>query len=342
MLFNNRFFLLYILGGILLFSCASTKKETNKSIPLWADAQTIYQFFPQEKYIACVGYGNTEENARLNSDAELASYFNHSVSVQTCAIETLKNNYKTTDITRSIEREIQISSQTDFVALHHTEPYFINSTNKYIVCAYIEKKEAWEILEPKLISEASAIESAYKKSQIEKELFQRIILLNEVQNHSKYFYDIYYQVVAILPEEAIHFSKYDGIIQTVQIELKKLKPEASISIKIQDDKTNRIKTKLYEVFSKEGFSIVTGAALYSIDVLIECEISEKGEAFVSYPNISILIKKNNGKTISSWAKQIPKVAAYTKEACERMVLNKIEKELDSVFINEVLNNRSFQ
>lgn len=341
MLFNKRLFLLYNIIGILLLSCASTKKD-NKSIPLWVDSQTIYQAFPREDYIASVGYGNTDENARLNADAELASYFYHSVSVQTVATETMKNYYETTDISRKIEREIQSLSQTEFVALHHTEPYFNKSNNKYIVCSYIDKKEAWQILKPKLTSESSAIERAYKKSQIENELFQRIILLNEVQNHSKRFYDIYYQVVAILPEEAVPFSKYDGIIQTVQIELKRVKPEASISIKIQDDKTNRIKTKLYEVFSKEGFSIVTGAALYSIDVLIEFEISEKGEAFVSYPNISILIKKNNGKTISSWAKQIPKVAAYTKEACERMVLNKIEKELDSVFINEVLNNRSFQ
>ena len=340
MLFNNRFFLLYMICGILLFSCASTKKESNKSIPLWVDSQTLYQVFPQEDFIACVGSANTEENARLNSDAELASYFYKSVSVQTLATEIMKNNDEAMTISRSIDREIQISSQTEFVALHHTEPYFNTTNNRYIVCAYIEKKEAWQVLKPKLISESSAIENAYKKSQVENELFQKIVLLNEVKNHSKHFYDIYYQAVAILPEEAESFSKYDKMIQSVQIELKELKPYANISIRIQNDKTNRVKTKLSEVFSEEGFSIVYGASLYFLDVKIEHEISEIEEAFVSYPNISIEIKKNNGKSISSWAKQIPKVAAYTKESCERMAINQIEKELDTVFINEVLNNRS--
>ena len=323
----------------LFLACSSTKINEDNGQPLWADTETLSQAFPEEEFIARIGYGNDENIANLNADAEISSFFFHTVSVQSSANEKMFSNENVTEIIRNVNRKIETNSDSELIALRHTDSWYDRNRKRYIVCAYIDKKEAWRIIEPKIRSEAIAFENEYKESKAQPDGFLNVCFLNSALKHYEDFYDLYNFVMIIFPERINQFSEINKLFQQARIEKQKLQSVVHIDLKISGDTTNRIKTKMNQLLSEEGFSIGSVKSFYVAKISIELSSFENDDVYISYPQISISIEKKDGETIVSWAKQFSKISAYSKEACERMSLNKIEKELESNFITNVINAR---
>lgn len=336
---------LFLFCGVtfLLFGCASTGLEKQNDAPLWLYSDTIPQIFPNEEFLARTAFADDAESARLRADSELSSFF--SAEIQSCAYadETFLNSQDSfgskTNKIRNLSRQIEVSSHGELVALCHTDVFFDKGRKQFAVCAYINREEAWNLLEPRLRSKSQGLEKAYQKSHGEKERFTKIILLNSVLKESDEFYSLYFLACGIVPKKAESFSKIDTLIQNAESESLRLKTLTKILIQADGDDKERLKTKLSEIFSKEGFSVGDDGAVYSVNVKTAFAISENGGIFISYPQISLLVRNADGIVLSSWAKQISKISAYTREACERMVWGRIEKELESNFIEECLNGK---
>ena len=97
---------------------------------------------------------------------------------------------------------------------------------------------------------------------------------------------------------------------------------------------NILKTKIENLLSINGFTISDSNEFYKCEILADIRGQEYGKVFIIYPQLSIIIKNNEGLGISSFARQLEKVSSYTQETTERIALNKIENELESCFIKE--------
>lgn len=324
--------------------CASSKirEPQNKEIPLWASNETINQIFPEEDFIARIGFGKTEIFARLNADSELSTYFSAKIENTVFASENYVNQNDETSVQKQLSKNISLEGNSEVFALRHTDSYFDKKRGAFIVCAYINRKEAWSLIEPKLNSVSKAVNSLYSESQKSNENFFKIIQLHSVLQKSEEFYKLYFLAEGIVPQKAKQFYTTQGIIQNSQNESVKLKQNSVIFANVQGDDSGRIKTKVSEVLSKNGFSVSDfrrdSDSSYSLNANVNIEISENCGFFVCYPQISISVKTAEGKTVFSFSKQIEKVASYTKESCERMALSKLEKEIEENFIK----NRSAQ
>lgn len=318
--------------------CASSKirEPQNKEIPLWASNETINQIFPEEDFIARIGFGETENFARLNADSELSTYFSAKIENTVFASENYVNQNDETSVQKQLSKNISLEGNSELFALRHTDSYFDKKRGTFIVCAYINRNEAWNLTEAKLNSISKAINSLYSESQKSNENFFKIIQFHSVLQKSEEFYKLYFLAEGIAPQKAKEFHTTQGIIQNAQNEIVKLKQKSVIFVNVQGDDSGRIKTKISEVLSKNGFSVSDfrrdSDSFYSLNANVNIEISENGGFFVCYPQISLSVKTAEGNTISSFAKSFEKVASYTKESCSRMVFSKIENELEKNFI----------
>ena len=325
--------------SLILFSCTTTKLKNKESIPLWSSQETIEDVYPYKDYLTAIGTGITPQAAKMNADSELSAFFNQTVKSETSAQEKLINQNNSTAISKSIERNIEISTSAELIALKHTDSYFDNKRGSYYVCSYIERNEAWKLLEPKLISSVNSFESAYSNIKHSNDALTKIILQNNALNSSNTFYTYYYLATGITPEKAIHFSKYDNQIQNLINENSLQKQKTKILVQIENDTTNRIKILIEEILKKNGFTITQQNEDYKIHGLAAYSIQESGDFYITYPQIEIIITKSGNKNLASFARQLGKVSSYTKDAAERMAINKIETELKKSFISECFNDK---
>lgn len=332
---TKLFFLL--LCGMVFSGCTSTKTETAQPAPLWAEYETLARAFPPEEYIARLGSADTADSARVKADAELSAYFSQTVSMSTAADERVSSDGTKDRQSRTLALDIKVSSRQELLALRHTEPYFDRARKSYVVCAYINREEAWILVEPKLKSLAAKFENAYQNSRSETELLQKILLLQSIQRQSPEFYDLYGFARGIAPQKAESFSSTDELIQTAAVENRRLKQNAGILVRVSGDETGRVRTKVGELLRKSGFLLAEKNALYTTNVSVSAEGAENGAAFISYPQVSVEIERAGGTVLASYAKQMEKVSAYTKEAAVRMALHTIETELERSFLRDCLN-----
>ena len=295
------FWLFVFLAGFNIISCTTLKNAQNVNSLDWIKIKETSDVYPKERFLSSVGIGKTPEIAKNNADAELSSYF--SVFVKSNSF--FKENFSTANDEISSQKEfvktVFLNSETKLFALKHSDVYFDRDSQNYVVYAYINREDALIFVEPKIQEKAACIDSFFQKAKSENENFYKIIFLNKVLNESQDFYDLYYFLLGINSEKA---KEYFFITEEIKKSIKQifeLKQKSKIFIKADVDVEDRIKTKLAEIFSKEGFLVVdvsensvnNGTNFYTVNIFVDFKIFENNGIFTSYPNLNIYIKDMN-------------------------------------------------
>ena len=322
----------------MIYGCASTPHKSSTT-PAWISYETINQVFPEKEYITGIGSGVNPTTAQLKADAELSSYFSQNIKSITQAEENYLNKNNSTSSQKSINRTITISTDSELIGLKHTDSFFNKKENLYYICAYINRNEAWNLIEPKLQSYTDNFENAKSSSLNETEPFNKIIFQKRALQKAEEFYNLYYLSYSITPENTKLYSHIDSEIQKLSYENFELISKIKIQTVSHGDSSNRIKTKTEEILSNEGFIISQTKASYIATININ-NIAEKSEDIYNvYPQIKIVIEKSDGTAIALYSKKFGKFSSYTKEAAERLALNKLETELEKNLINNLLYDK---
>ncbi len=318
---------------IFFTGCVSKQSlDSHNSIPLWLSNETINEVFPNEDYLAFVSYGKTLENARANADTELSSYFNQKIESSVLGEELFVEKNDVYHSQKNLTKTVKISTESDLIALRHTDPYYNKVEENYYICSYINRSEAWNLLEPKLNSSIKSFEQYKDRSKMELDIFKKLKLQNKALVYGQDFYKSYYLAIGIYPEKAESYSNIDLEIRELESTNFLLKNKNPFSIICNGDNSNRIITKIEELLSGDGLIVSQTNAIYCLRVNCNYDVQEIGETFVVYPQINILIETRDGVSQASFSKQLSKVSSYTKDAAERLALNKIEIELENNFI----------
>ena len=156
--------------SFLIFGCNSVPDgmavKNQSKIPLWTSYDTISHVFPNSDYIARIGHGDNAESAKLNADSELASYFNHSVKTDIVARQNYSNQKGKSDIQKYLTKNISVQNDVEVIGLKHTDFYFDSAHNDFIVCSFINRNDAWKLLEPKLVRAVNFINTRGKSVDI--------------------------------------------------------------------------------------------------------------------------------------------------------------------------------
>lgn len=323
----------------MIVSCAS-KPQGKNNAPAWFSYESINQVFPEKEYLARIGSGENPQTAQLNADAELSAYFNQKIKTITQAEEKFSNTNNSTSSQKNLTRSVIISSNSELIGLKHTDCFFNKKENRYYICSYINRKETWELIEPKIKSYAIKFENAKQNIENETEPFNKIIIQNKILKEKEIFYNLYYIALGLLPEKAEKYFYLDSELQKLTYDNLSLKKTIKIHFISEGDITNRITTKAEELLSNEGFTISQSKSNYIAKLAVNTTATKSGDIYIIYPQIQITMEKANTTTLANFSKQLGKVSSYTKEAAERLALNKLETELETNFINNLLNTWS--
>ncbi len=131
---------------IFLVSCAtggnnSGLSKTDSNVPKWMT--NIEADFPDSKYLAAVGSGDSRRRAQEDAAAFLAQQFSVNVRVDTVAqqkyAELVKEDKSYKESETTLSHTIGTQANEEFINLKFSDPYTDNTGTAYIV-AYLERQ----------------------------------------------------------------------------------------------------------------------------------------------------------------------------------------------------------
>ena len=179
-------------------------------------------------YIAQLGYGLTKDSAESNALAALSKFFQMNISVQ-AKEQTILNdsNFETT-----LSEEVFVQSYTELFAVHYTKPKYAKKQKQYEVIAYIDRKEAWIIYEPKINDCTSQFEQFYFDAISKNDAILKIAGLSKAYQNAKEN-ELYQKLdfAQILnPNQAEKFSETRNHLLEIEPMLRRIAKQCSISI----------------------------------------------------------------------------------------------------------------
>lgn len=304
--------------------------------PVWYDSlETAY---PENRYIAQIGYGNNRQDAEADAVARIARFFQTTVSTRIEAQESFvsKNGNETKE--KELTAQTIVHSQMNLFAVEYSKPYTDKSIRQTAIVAYIDRNKAWRLYESKMKAYTESFLQHYTAADARQDPLQKYLLFSAAKESANTFLVGYElgMLLAPVPCKAA-YSAVNTEVLALKAKINDLKTACMMQITVVGDTANIIQRKITALLSSEGFAIQKQQAPYHIHVEYTAPIStakdDYGETCVSYPGIEISIE-HNGTAIFSYSKTCSKTVAFTKQKNSTMSYQKIEKELEASFLAE--------
>lgn len=322
---------------IIFFVLSLIFAKPKQDLPLWYDSVTIEEVFPNSKFIARTGFGASAEEAAAFAQADISSYFSQTVVSHTEATSKMTQSGKTSEESRSIERQVVIDSAMQLFAIHKTTPYYDKKTKKYAVCVYLDREEAFSIYEGTLIRLQKKFLSTYNTAEKETDAFKKIIRYSQcVSPAEKYSDSLDFARILYIRGAEKYSDDYDRI-SSIENKIISAKKSVQLNVKVINDSSNKIRNCVKDILSNDGYFISDNESkiMHIVSVNINLNKHVSGESILSEPSVSINIT-NAQENIFAYSKNIQKISGFTEAESflERKAYQSIEQEIQKSFLKE--------
>ena len=293
----------------------------------------LEKVFPSEKYIRAIGEAGSETAAKKAAVSAVAEYFNQEISTQTFVAQSIHKNDSDYQEKADIAQNIVSSSGASLFAVEYISSFYDKRSQKYFVCAYLERSTAWKIISQKADVAITEYKENVREADGQIEPLSKIIMLNKAKKIFEDFDELYKTALVIYPNKCDGMTKFAKMASADLAQLDLLKNHAAITITTRGDNQNRIQTKLASILSSYGLLVASQNGSYTLTANISWNESEFNGVYSSYPQIQITIT-NGTKTIASYSGQCEKTSAYNYDTMTRSAIFSLEELLDEHFISE--------
>lgn len=311
---------LNILYSVLCFAAA----------PAWK--LNLEKQFPSEKYVRAIGEGATESAAKKSALAELSGYFSQTIIVESESYQKIRQAEAGNGTSSDLRENVIIHSDTELFFVRYTTAWADPKSKKVFVCAFIDRKEAWDLITQKMKGLEDKCNQLSKLADKEKEHFKKLLLLIKVRPLYSEYSGLYEKAVALFPKRGQQFEAFIRKMDGYMNELMLLKSSTAIQVKIAGDNGNSIYTKLSELLTRNGF-LISPDGRYQLTATVNWNEAKLNEVYSAYPNIKIFIT-GNGQTFASFNGECEKIAAYNQECMQRSAIFHLEELLEESFVKE--------
>ncbi len=303
-----------------------------QNIPGWV--QNYKSIYPNSKYIAQRGSGDSAEKSRTDAISQIARYFQSSVNANlTTTLSSVTNQNQVQEST-SVVDEVQVASEISLFALETTEPFYFKKEKKWYCVAFIDRETAWNQYEPQIQNAKSAFMSFYEKAENESEPFYKIKLYESAQGETENFLKKleYGRILNPLGEEKYSADRKTASEVPSKIGQEKLK--IKIAVRVEGDYENSVKNALASAFRESGFNVGDDGA-YSCDAKIN--LDQSGENPVSImPGIELEVKGGSGKVLLTYSyKTSEKSIAYSLGNAQKKAFPKLAENAKSQIVEKL-------
>lgn len=313
---------LFILINVSMLS-AFAKRDVR---PLWCDDETIEQVYPSSKYIARTGHGSTPEAAALDAHANLSAYFQLKINNSVSGTQFMTEK-DTAWIQRRLDRITTTTSDVELFAVNKTESYRDRSKKTYYVCAYIPRKQAFSIYEPKLRGSQSSLNGFLSMASKESDTINKInFLFSALESGLQYQYDLSFAELLDV-NEAEKYSQDRNRIALIPAEIQRLLKTLSARVVPLSDEAKSFVNTAAQLARSAGFSVADNGE-YSLELLVNPNKQYFDQTIVAYPDLSLSLKDRNGNVKWTVSQTLNKINGF-KDA-ESLLDSKISKEVLAV------------
>ena len=300
------------------------------SSPKWLT--DLEKAFPTVDYIRTVGEGNSETFAKKAALSELSSYFNQTISSQTQALKSIERDHSVHIQKDDVRQNLITSTKSELFSVQYTRSVYDKRTEKFYICAYLVRKDVWNVISQKMDVVINNCKSSLK--QINKtEILNQLIQLNRTERVYSDFYSLYEMALAIYPHRC---SEYTAFAEKIVLELSVLssiRAQATIKVIVNGDKQNRIKGKICSLLSQNGITVAETNARYVLSADVFWNESQFNGIYSCIPQIQITVSNNNTR-LAFFAAKCERLSAYNQETIEQIAFANLEEQLEERFITE--------
>ncbi|MBR5965844.1 MAG: LPP20 family lipoprotein [Treponema sp.] len=313
---------LFVLANFSLAFCVQP--------PLWVD--DLQSAYPNQKYIASLGTGNTVDNARSSAIGQIASFFSSKVLVNTSANSNMKSDGSSTSKSQQIDQSVQVVSDMTLTAVKYSSPYYDKKKKLYYVAAYIERQEGWQAIELKAARLKSQYSSAMALAKKAGDTVNKYKYLTRAKDAAKELLSTLYLGFALEPAQK---KAYEPLVNEIlqNYELETLSSyKIPTCVEASGDYDNMISSKVLEIVKRNGFE--PGAKKAACDAVLKIQIDSNeqvdDELHTIAPAVSItLASKDGAKTYYAWQKSWGKTVNFSLEQAQKKAFPKIADEISS-------------
>lgn len=299
--------------------------------PKWiTDLEKVY---PSEKYIRAIGEAGSETAAKKAAVSGVAEYFNQEISTQSFVAQSIHKNDSDYQEKADIAQKIVSSAGASLFAVEYTSSFYDKRSQKYFVCAYLERSTAWKIISQKVDVAMAAYKETVRDVESQTEPLAKIIMLNKAEKIFEDFDELYKTALVIYPNKCDSMTTFAKTALADLAQLDLLINQAAIFITTRGDKQNRIQTELASILSSNGLLTTSQNGCYTLIANINWNESEFNGVYSSYPQIQITIT-NGKKNIASYSGQCEKTSAYNYDTMTKSAIFSLEELLDEHFFSE--------
>lgn len=290
---------------LCLSACVSAPKQ--EPAPDWMPEPGLA--FPKKDYIAQLGEGVSEMDAKTQAVQALARYINTTVEANLTSLKT--------DESFDYANLITLTSNVDMYGLQITEGWYLVEKNKWYAVAYINRDEAWAQYVPVIDQAKREFYALYDKADDEDEPLIACKYLATAWTARLPFLTALETGRLISPD---HEKAYDGdrdIIASIPAQQREAWTNATLTVQVAGDSGNTLSSCLSAIFSRIGFTVAKDG-IYHLEATFSDNARTEGELVLVYPELDLFLTNDDGRIIFSWSCALGKSAAYsTKRALQR-------------------------
>lgn len=335
-----------VLALAALTGCASSPATGTGKIdkndppkPVWVDNPR--EVYSDARYVAAVGYGPDRESAEKSALGALVAVFGQNVSGETVVTsqytEAVREGRVLVTEDSTVQQAVTSSWEQDtIVGAEIKDTWFDGNRTTYAV-AVMDKSRAMVLYAELIEANESSIQSLTAIPAAERntlDAYARFDLAATIAEANAGFVNV---LSVVSPGAAAARRSGLTMVEDMRLECRKIAEKIPITVQVENDREDRIRSAFSSVISGAGFKIAESGSRYTLQAVLrlsETELPKNPNKFARYQVESRLTDAQNATSVLPWTISGREGHATLPEAEHRAVRaaeKKIQTEFGAVF-----------
>ena len=241
---------------VICFSLFPKSKKVKVKYPLWINEP--YSVYDKNSYFVTVGSDKNKNLAELNAVEELAGIFGKDIKSTTTAESTMtetEQNHITDFISeQNLDSQIMVNvDQRNLLGVEIKESFLDETNNIWYSLAVLDKEKACQIYQKEIQNCYKSIDENFQASKKTKNTFDKLGYIYKCKQTAQYTQSLFSRLQVIDFNKAETLRREDIYNNMYSIELNNITSSLPLSISINEDYNDEIKTVCTKVFEGFGF-----------------------------------------------------------------------------------------
>jgi hypothetical protein len=274
------------------------------------------------------------EQAALNA---LSAYFQVQVTSRAELAESYAEENGAASQSLRLDLQTLALTETELFAVRYTDPWQNPNTGAWEIAAYMDRNEAWDLFEPRLVSSTAPFMAMFQAAEADTEPLRRFFRYRTARDFDPSGLTAYLNFARLLsPDRAAGFSAVGKAIAELPQRLDKARFEAALFVDCPVDLDGLIATALTAALSAQGFPVTgdrNAAAAVCRASLEEGQEKREGGMFYT-PKLTVMIAGSSGDPLVSMIIQGPRQSAINPDLAKRRAYTALAGAIPAQFTTE--------